>query len=68
MSLGNFIKRFRDITRIDAGISGDAQRIEQLTWILFLKVYDSLEKDWEFECDDYQSIIPKGCRWSDWSV
>ncbi len=44
MSLGNFIKRFRDITRIDAGISGDAQRIEQLTWILFLKVYDSLEK------------------------
>lgn len=67
MSLGNFIKRFRDITRIDAGISGDAQRIEQLTWILFLKVYDSLEKDWEFECDDYQSIIPKGCRWSDWA-
>ena len=45
MSLGNFVKRFRDITRTDAGINGDAQRIEQLTWMLFLKVYDSLEAE-----------------------
>ena len=42
MSLGNFIKRFRDITRNDAGINGDAQRIEQLTWMLFLKIYDDM--------------------------
>jgi hypothetical protein len=39
-SLGNFVKRLRDIMRNDAGINGDAQRIEQIAWLLFLKVYD----------------------------
>ena len=62
MSLGNFVKRFRDITRTDAGINGDAQRIEQLTWMLFLKVYDSLEAEWEALEDDFVSIIPAGCH------
>ena len=38
-NLSGFIKRLRDIMRNDAGINGDAQRIEQITWILFLKVY-----------------------------
>ena len=42
-----FIKRIRDIMRMDAGINGDAQRIEQMVWILFLKVYDAKEDDWE---------------------
>ncbi len=32
-----FIKRIRDIMRMDAGINGDAQRIEQMVWMLFLK-------------------------------
>ncbi len=41
MSLANFVKRLRDIMRNDAGINGDAQRIEQIAWILFLKVYDA---------------------------
>ena len=42
-----FIKRIRDIMRMDAGINGDAQRIEQMVWMLFLKVYDAKEDDWE---------------------
>lgn len=67
MSLGNFVKRFSDITRIDAGINGDAQRIEQLTWMLFLKVYDQLEDSWDFERDDYKSIIPPGFHWKEWA-
>lgn len=67
MSLGNFVKRFRDITRTDAGINGDAQRIEQLVWMLFLKVYDSLEQEWDFEQENYQSIIPEGLHWSEWA-
>lgn len=46
-SLGNFVKRLRDIMRNDAGINGDAQRIEQIAWLLFLKVYDTKEEDWE---------------------
>lgn len=68
MAVGGFVKRIRDIMRMDAGISGDAQRIEQLVWILFLKVYDAKEEIWEFEDDDYQSIIPEPCRWRNWAV
>jgi len=54
--------------RNDAGINGDAQRIEQMAWMLFLKVYDAKEKDWEFDDEDYESIIPEECRWSNWAV
>lgn len=66
-SLSGFVKRIRDIMRNDAGINGDAQRIEQIAWMLFLKVYDAKEKNWEFEDDNYQSIIPENCRWSAWA-
>lgn len=68
MSLTNFVKRLRDIMRNDAGINGDAQRIEQIAWMLFLKVYDAKEQDWDMDEDDYQSIIPEECRWSNWAV
>ena len=68
MSLSNFVKRIRDIMRNDAGINGDAQRIEQMAWMLFLKVYDTKESDWEFDDDGYTSIIPECCRWSNWAV
>ena len=67
MALGTFIKRIRDITRKDAGINGDAQRIEQLTWMLFLKIYDDKEQVWELEDDHYRSIIPPSCRWRNWA-
>ena len=67
-SLGNFVKRLRDIMRNDAGINGDAQRIEQIAWLLFLKVYDTKEEDWEYDDDDYTSIIPEECRWRNWAV
>lgn len=45
-NISNFVKRIRDIMRNDAGINGDAQRIEQIAWMLFLKVYDAKEQDW----------------------
>ena len=54
--------------RNDAGINGDAQRIEQIAWMLFLKVYDAKEQDWEINEDNYVSIIPDNCRWSNWAV
>ena len=66
-NLSGFIKRLRDIMRNDAGINGDAQRIEQIAWMLFLKVYDAKEQDWEFDDTDYKSIIPEPCRWSNWA-
>lgn len=59
MSIGNFVKRMRDIMRQDAGVNGDAQRIEQLTWMLFLKIYDDAESVWELMDDDFESIIPR---------
>ena len=66
-NLTGFVKRLRDIMRNDAGINGDAQRIEQIAWMLFLKVYDAKEQDWEFEDEEYQSIIPEKCRWRNWA-
>ncbi len=68
MSISNFVKRIRDIMRNDAGVNGDAQRIEQIAWMLFLKVYDAKEQDWDMDEDGYQSIIPEACRWSSWAV
>lgn len=67
-NLTGFVKRLRDIMRNDAGINGDAQRIEQITWLLFLKVYDAKEQDWEFDDSNYKSIIPENCRWANWAV
>lgn len=66
-NLTGFVKRLRDIMRNDAGINGDAQRIEQIAWMLFLKVYDAKEQDWEFGEENYQSIIPEECRWQNWA-
>ena len=67
MALTNFVKSIRNIMRNDAGINGDAQRIEQIAWMLFLKVYDEKENDWEFNEDDYTSFIPENCRWRNWA-
>ena len=67
-NLSGFVKRLRDIMRNDAGINGDAQRIEQIAWMLFLKVYDAKEQDWEWDDEDYVSIIPEECRWRNWAV
>jgi type I restriction-modification system, M subunit len=66
-NLLGFTKRLRDIMRNDAGVNGDAQRIEQIVWMLFLKVYDAKEADWEMDEDNYVSIIPEECRWMNWA-
>jgi len=68
MSLGSFIKTIQNIMRGDSGINGDAQRIEQMTGLLFLKVYDAKEEDWEFHDENYESIIPEEYRWRNWAV
>ena len=66
-NLSGFVKRIRNIMRNDAGVNGDAQRIEQLAWMLFLKVYDTKELDWEMSEENYTSIIPERCRWANWA-
>lgn len=67
MSISGFVKRIQNVMRNDSGVNGDAQRIEQIVWILFLKIYDAKEQVWELYEDDYKSIIPKGYKWRDWA-
>lgn len=67
MSIETLVKRIQDIMRQDSGVDGDAQRISQMVWLLFLKVYDAKEELWEFYSDDYKSIIPEELRWRNWA-
>ena len=67
-SLTGFVKRIRDIMWNDAGVNGDAQRIEQMAWILFLKVYNTKEEEWRYTDRPYTSIIPEECRWNNWAA
>lgn len=67
MGIGNILKKLQDIMRKDEGVNGDAQRLEQIVWILFLKVYDAKEQQWEFDDDNYKSIIPENLRWKNWA-
>ena len=68
MDLGTMTKRIQNIMRQDAGVNGDAQRIEQLVWMLFLKLYDAKEMEWEIIDDNYKSIIPEEYRWRNWAI
>jgi type I restriction enzyme M protein len=68
MSISAIIKAVQDIMRQDAGVDGDAQRISQLVWMIFLKVFDAKEEEWELMDDDYTTIIPEGLRWRDWAA
>lgn len=72
MAVNNIVKRLQNIMRQDAGINGDAQRIEQMVWMFFLKVYDTQEEIWEYkakkEKQTFESIIPDKLRWRNWAV
>lgn len=68
MSVSNLVKRIQDIMRNDAGVDGDAQRISQMTWMFFLKVYDAKEEEWEFFDENYKSLIPEELKWRNWAI
>lgn len=67
-SVSTTIKSIQDIMRKDVGVDGDAQRIGQLVWMFFLKIFDDREQELELLEDDYQSPIPAGLRWRDWAA
>ena len=67
MSLSTTIKSIQKIMRKDAGVDGDAQRIGQLGWLLFFKIYSDLELEAALENPRYVSPIPKGLHWSEWA-
>jgi type I restriction enzyme M protein len=62
------IKSIQDIMRQDAGIDGDAQRISQLSWLFFLKIFDDQEIKLELMQDNYISPIHKYLRWRTWAA
>ncbi len=63
----NVIKHIQKIMRKDAGVDGDAQRLSQLVWILFLKIFDDREKSHELIDPAYKSPIPEELRWRNWA-
>ena len=68
MSLTTTIKSIQDIMRKDVGVDGDAQRIGQMVWLLFLKIFDDRESEAELMEDNYKSPIPEELRWRSWAA
>lgn len=67
-NLSPVIKSIQDVMRQDAGINGDAQRIEQMVWLLFLRFFDAMEEEIESLRDNYSSPIPEDMRWRNWAA
>ena len=68
MSISTVIKSIQDIMRKDDGVDGDAQRLSQLSWLLFLKIFDAQEEDLEFEQANYRAPIPEQYLWRNWAA
>jgi len=64
----NIIKAIQNVMRKDAGVDGDAQRLSQLVWMLFLKIFDDREKNHEYIDPAYRSPIPEHLRWRSWAA
>lgn len=67
-NVSSIIKSIQDIMRKDVGVDGDAQRISQLVWMFFLKIYDDREAELELLEDDFVSPIPEELRWRTWAA
>lgn len=68
MSINTLVKSVQDIMRKDTGVDGDAQRISQMVWLLFLKIFDDKEQEWELTVDNYKSPLQTRHRWSSWAT
>lgn len=66
-NVSGIIKSIQDIMRKDVGVDGDAQRISQLVWMFFLKIFDDREAELELLEDDYTSPLPEHLRWRSWA-
>jgi len=67
MSLSAMIKSIQDIMRKDVGVDGDAQRIGQMGWMLFYKIFSDQDAELELSHDDYESPLPLDLRWDEWA-
>jgi len=67
-NISSVVKSIQDIMRKDAGVDGDAQRVGQLGWLLFLKIFSAQEEEFELELDDdYEAPIPEDYLWHNWA-
>jgi len=66
-NVSNLIKTIQDIMRKDAGVDGDAQRLAQLGWMFFLKIFDDRETQLELFDDAYKSPLASELRWRNWA-
>ena len=67
LNIANIIKSLQNIMRKDPGVSGDAQRIEQLGWMITLKILDDKDAELELLNDNYVSVIPENLKWRSWA-
>lgn len=67
MAIGTLVKSIQDIMRKDVGVDGDAQRISQLVWMLFLKIFDDKEQEWQLTVPKYKSPLASRFRWCNWA-
>lgn len=67
MSIVTLIKTIQDIMRKDVGVDGDAQRISQMVWLLFLKIFDDKEQEWQLTVKGYKPPLQSRFRWSNWA-
>lgn len=54
--------------RKDTGVDGDAQRISQMVWMLFMKIFADKEEHWIDTVPNYESPIPENLRWQNWAT
>ena len=66
-NISSVIKAIQDIMRKDTGVDGDAQRLSQIVWMLFLKIFADKEVEAEIIDDNYKSPIAEKYRWQTWA-
>ena len=68
MNTTTIIKSIRNIMRKDEGVDGDAQRISQMVWMLFMKIFADKEEEWKISRKEYKSPIPEKLKWQSWAA
>ncbi|MBX9886996.1 MAG: type I restriction-modification system subunit M [Flavobacteriaceae bacterium] len=68
MNTTSIIRSIRNIMRKDEGVDGDAQRISQMVWMLFMKIFADKEEEWKISRKEYKSPIPERLKWQNWAA
>lgn len=68
MTVNGIIRSIRNIMRKDEGVDGDAQRISQMVWMLFMKIFADKEEEWKVRRKAYKSPIPERMKWQNWAA